>query len=54
MILILKLFDYKVDRVADYNFDIKFIFIWVRMKKLWVIFCYRDFRFACFDSDETY
>ena len=34
-----KLFNYKVvDRVEGYNFDIKFIFIRVHMKKLWIIF----------------
>ena len=45
MILIKKNFNYKVvNRVAGYNFDIHFVFIWVHMKKLWVIFSYKVFR----------
>ena len=34
-----KLFNYKVvDSVEDYNFDIKFVFIWVHMKKKYELF----------------
>jgi hypothetical protein len=34
-----KLFNYKVvDHIEGYNFNIKFVFIWVHMKKLWIIF----------------
>jgi len=49
-----KLFNCKVgDHIEGYNFDIKFVFIRVHMKKLWIIFWYRDFRSLCFDPDET-
>jgi hypothetical protein len=45
-----KKINYKVvDRDTDYNFDIKFIFIWVYMKKL-IIFLYRVFKFILFWS----
>jgi hypothetical protein len=48
-----KLFNYKVvDCAEDYNFGIKFVFIWVHMKKLWIIFWYRVVRSLCFDPDE--
>ena len=41
----LKKFNYKVvDRVEGYKFDIKFVFIRVHMKKLWIIFKYKVFR----------
>ena len=44
-----KIFNYKVvGRVEGYNFDIKFIFIRVHMKRLWIIFWYRVFRLLCF------
>ena len=33
------IFNYKVvDYVEDYNFDIKFVFIQIHIKKLWIIF----------------
>jgi len=49
-----KLFNYKViDHIEGYNFNIKFVFIQVYMKTLWIIFLYRVFRSLCFDPGET-
>ncbi len=41
-----KLYIKIVDRVEGYKFDIKFVFIRVHMKKLWIIFKYKVFRLS--------